>query len=72
MSDIARRDQVAALAARYALPAIYTLPEQAEAGGLMSYGASQADAYRQAAFLRVKSPAIYRPCFPPSSNLSSI
>ena len=45
---VARCDQVAALAARYALPAIYSLLEQAAAGGLMSYGASQADAYRQA------------------------
>jgi putative ABC transport system substrate-binding protein len=45
---IARPDQIAALAARYALPAIYTIPEQAEVGGLMSYGASQTDAYGQA------------------------
>ena len=36
---VARRKQLAELAARYALPAIYVLPEQAAAGGLMSYGA---------------------------------
>jgi putative ABC transport system substrate-binding protein len=45
---IDRRDQLAALAARYTLPAIYPLPEQAKAGGLISYGASQVDMYRQA------------------------
>jgi putative ABC transport system substrate-binding protein len=45
---IARSDQIVAAAARAHLPAIYTLPEQSEAGGLMSYGANQSDAYRQA------------------------
>jgi hypothetical protein len=29
------------------MPAIYGLPEEAAAGGLISYGASQMDAYRQ-------------------------
>jgi putative tryptophan/tyrosine transport system substrate-binding protein len=42
-----RRHQVVALAARHALPAIYSLPEQAVVGGLMSYGPSQTDVYRQ-------------------------
>jgi len=36
------------LAARYSLPAIYEWRDFAAAGGLMSYGTSLADAYREA------------------------
>jgi putative ABC transport system substrate-binding protein len=44
----ARDHQVTALAARYAVPAIYEFREFAASGGLISYGASIADGYRQA------------------------
>jgi putative tryptophan/tyrosine transport system substrate-binding protein len=42
-----RRVQLAILAARHGVPAIYNAREFPSAGGLMSYGASLADAYRQ-------------------------
>src|SRR4051812_9824426 len=45
---LARQSQIVALAAQVRLPAIYPFREFAEAGGLLSYGASLADAYREA------------------------
>jgi putative ABC transport system substrate-binding protein len=48
---ITRRDQLATLAARYALPGIYPFPDFPQSGGLLSYGVSLADAYRQAGVL---------------------
>ena len=45
---VSRRDELVGLAARYMMPTIYFLREFADIGGLMSYGASQTDAYRVA------------------------
>jgi putative tryptophan/tyrosine transport system substrate-binding protein len=42
------RDRIVAMAARYALRAIYPGREYVDAGGLMSYGASLMDTYRLA------------------------
>jgi putative ABC transport system substrate-binding protein len=42
-----RREHIVALAARHRIPAIYEWREFAEAGGLMSYGTSLNDVYRQ-------------------------
>jgi putative ABC transport system substrate-binding protein len=44
---VSSRVQLAALAARHAVPAIYPFREDAEAGGLMSYGPSNTDLVRQ-------------------------
>src|SRR6516165_3162500 len=42
-----RRGQLAALTLRHGIPAMFDFREYAEAGGLMSYGASLVDGYRQ-------------------------
>jgi putative tryptophan/tyrosine transport system substrate-binding protein len=44
---VTRAKQIAALAARQGVPAIYSRREYAEAGGLISYGYDVADGYRQ-------------------------
>ena len=44
---LSRRLQIATLATRHAIPTLYNVREYAEAGGLMSYGTNQTEAYRQ-------------------------
>jgi ABC-type uncharacterized transport system substrate-binding protein len=44
---LSRRLQLAHLATRHAVPAVYALRDYAEVGGLISYGASLTDAMRQ-------------------------
>jgi putative ABC transport system substrate-binding protein len=44
-----QRTQVVALTAQHRLPAVFDAREFAEAGGLMTYGASVPDSYRRAA-----------------------
>ena len=42
-----RRVQLTTLATRYAIPAVYNVRDYADAGGLMSYGTSLTETYRQ-------------------------
>jgi hypothetical protein len=69
-----RREHLAALAAKYKLPAIYQNRVYATAGGLMSYGPSGLDAlspgrrFTPAASSRATSPATCRSCCRQGSN----
>jgi putative ABC transport system substrate-binding protein len=68
-----RRDRIVGLARRERLPAIYQFREYVLAGGLLSYGISITDAYRQfgvytAPFSTGPSLPIYRCCSRPSSR----
>jgi len=70
-----RRGELATLAARHRLPAIYYLPEFARAGGLMAYGNNLVDIYiawsasMSAGFSKGRSLVTCQLCNPPSSNL---
>ena len=44
---LSQRDQLVALAARYRIPATFSTREEAEAGGLMSYGTDNREMWRQ-------------------------
>jgi putative ABC transport system substrate-binding protein len=73
---VGHRGRVVALARHHALPAIYQTRQDVEVGGLMSYGSSQADAYREAGvyagrILQGAKPSAL-PVVQPSSNWSSI
>jgi ABC-type uncharacterized transport system substrate-binding protein len=69
-----RRDRLIALVTRHRVPAIYQFRDYALAGGLMSYGASITDLYRQVGvyvgrILMGRSPPICRSCCRPSLSL---
>ena len=53
---LSRRVQIVQLAARHAIPTTYAQRDFPEIGGLMSYGASVTDAYRQVAVYTVAHP----------------
>ena len=72
-----RRGLIVALASRHAIPAIYEWREFAEAGGLISYGTSLVEGYRQQGIyagriLKGEKPSICRSCNCPSSSWLSI
>jgi putative ABC transport system substrate-binding protein len=68
---LSQRTQIADLAAKNRLPAIYAQTEYTEAGGLMYYGANTPDLYRRAATYVVRSSKGRSPPTCPWSSRSS-
>ena len=71
------RKSLIVLTERYALPTVFADREQAEAGGLISYGATRSEAYRQAGnyigrIVNGESRVTCRSYYPPNSLCSSI
>jgi putative ABC transport system substrate-binding protein len=69
VSMLDRRAEIAALAAQYAVPAIYPLREFATAGGLMSYGSDIAEGYRQQGIFAAQLLKGVAPADPRSSDV---
>jgi ABC-type uncharacterized transport system substrate-binding protein len=72
-----QRGQLAVLATRHAIPAIFSFREYAAAGGLMSYGTSLTDVFARsvcmpAKFLRARNLPTCQCCSRPNSSWSSI
>jgi DNA-binding LacI/PurR family transcriptional regulator len=49
VTNVVHRDLIVALAARFGLPAVYSLRSFVSAGGLMAYSTDRVDQFRQAA-----------------------
>jgi putative tryptophan/tyrosine transport system substrate-binding protein len=75
---VTRADKIIELAAQHAVPTMYSRRGWAAAGGLMSYGSSPTETYRQLGIYAgrilkgVRSPPICQLCNQPSSSSSSI
>src|SRR5215212_139909 len=71
-SDLSRRNQIVALAARHSFPGMYFGREFAVAGGLMTYSASLTEAYRLAGGYVSHILNGAKPCRPPGEAADEI